>query len=245
MEENNKELIVRESSDVMSLSGDNLLEFANMAQKRVDALKIIMNAAISATTEYDWCLIGGKPYLQESGATKIARLFGVSWTIDKPEIITDIKGYKTYIFKGIFSFKNDSIEAEGSRSMRDEFFAGKGCSKTADEIDERDVRMGAYTNCINNGIKRLIPGLRNITTETLESAGVDVSKINGYTFKTGSKGGTSKTAEASGLTCSACGKPITQAEAAYSESKFGKRLCRDCQKNPPVQTSSEEHVGEE
>lgn len=233
MEDNNsKEIIVREASDVMSLSGDNLLEFASMAQKRVDALKTIMKAAISATTEYDWCLIGGKPYLQESGASKIARLFGVSWTIDKPEIITDVKGYKTYIFKGIFSFKNDSIEAEGSRSMRDEFFSGKGCAKQPDEIDERDVRMGAYTNCINNGIKRLIPGLRNITSETLEEAGVDTKKISGYTFKTGSKGGSTKNAEESGLTCAICNKPITQAEASYSESKFGKRLCRICQENP-------------
>lgn len=37
-------------------------------------------------------------------------------------------------------------------------------------IDERDVKMAAYTNCLNNGIKRLIPNLRNIDVATLENS---------------------------------------------------------------------------
>lgn len=32
------------------------------------------------------------------------------------------------------------------------------------------------------------------------------------------------------LKCRQCGKPITQAEASYSMNKYGKHLCRDCQK---------------
>jgi hypothetical protein len=32
--------------------------------------------------------------------------------------------------------------------------------------------------------------------------------------------------------CDKCRKPITAAEKSYSESKCGKPLCRDCQKNP-------------
>ena len=53
--------------------------------------------------------------------------------------------------------------------MKDEFFGGKpGKRKAVDEIPERNVRQAAYTNCINNGIKRIIPGLRGIDLKTLE-----------------------------------------------------------------------------
>ena len=118
--------------------------------------------------------------------------------------------------------------------MKEDFFAGKpdkdGKIKKPDEIDERDVKMAAYTNCINNGIKRLIPNLRNIDVDTLERAGLDVGKLKGYTFKTGSKGGNSGSAEDSGLVCENCGAAITQKVASYSQSKFGKMLCLSCQK---------------
>lgn len=91
--------------------------------------------------------------------------------------------------------------------------------------------MAAYTNCINNGIKRLIPNLRNIDIATLERAGLNVNDIKGYTFKEGSKGGKSKAAEESGITCSACGAAVTQKVASYSQSKFNKILCMKCQKS--------------
>lgn len=90
--------------------------------------------------------------------------------------------------------------------------------------------MAAYTNCLNNGIKRLIPNLRNIDVETLERAGLDTSKIAGYTFKKGCKGGNSGAAEDSGLVCESCGAAITQKVASFSQSKFGKALCMSCQK---------------
>ena len=121
--------------------------------------------------------------------------------------------------------------------MKEDFFAKQGKDKPLkkpDEIDECDVKMAAYTNCLNNGIKRLIPNLRNIDVATLERAGLDASKIGGYTFKEGSKGGTKKTAEESGLVCESCGKSVTQKVASYSQSKFGKILCMECQKGAAV-----------
>ena len=239
MEEVENEVMVvdNQPSNLMEIENDNLIKMAEIADKRVTALKKIITASLSLTTELDWTIISGKPYLQESGASKIARLFGVSWSIDKPEIIVDNKGYKTYIFKGIFTMGNQSIEAEGSRSMRDDFFSK---NKSLDEIDERDVRMSAYTNCINNGIKRICTGLRNITMATLEEAGLDAKLIHGYVHKEGSKGGSDKKAETSGLVCEDCGKAITQAEASYSEGKFGKRLCRACQKKTLDEIASQE-----
>lgn len=213
---------------------DNILYLAEKADKYIEAMNKIMTAALKITNELDWVLIGGTPYLQESGATKVARLFGISiQLIGNPVIERDNEGYKTYTYKARFMLRDQFIECEGSRSMKEDFFAKAGKDKPIkkpDEIDERDVKMAAYTNCLNNGVKRLIPNLRNIDIATLEKAGLDTKKIKGYTFKQGEKGGNSGKAEDSGLLCSKCNKPVTQTVASYSQSKFGAILCIDCQK---------------
>lgn len=220
-----------QSGGLLEANTDNILYLAQKAEEYIKAMNRIMDAALKITTEYDWILIGGKPYLQESGATKVARLFGISiQLIGQPLVEVDNEGYKTFTYKARFMLKDQFIECEGSRSMKDDFFAGKDKKKKPDEIDERDVKMAAFTNCMNNGIKRLIPNLRNIDVATLEKAGLDVNKIGGYTFKDGSKGGASKAAEESGLKCENCGKAVTQKVASFSQGKFGKILCMDCQK---------------
>lgn len=221
-----------QNSGLLDSSSDNILYLAEQADKYIIAMNKIMKAALQITSELDWCLIGGNPYLQESGATKVARLFGISiQLIGQPVVECDPSGYKTYTYKARFMLRDQFIECEGSRSMKEDFFAGKGDNKKKpDEIDERDVKMAAYTNCLNNGIKRLIPNLRNIDINILEDAGLDTSRIRGYTFKTGSKGGSSGKAEDSDLKCESCGKSITHQVASYSQSKFGKMLCMSCQK---------------
>lgn len=219
---------------LLDTNTDNILYLAEKAEKYIAAMNRIMDAALKITSELDWVLIGGKPYLQESGATKVARLFGISvQLIGNPTVSFDNEGYKTFTYKARFWLKDQYVDCEGSRGMKEDFFAKQGRDKPLkkpDEIDERDVKMAAYTNCMNNGIKRLIPNLRNIDVATLERAGLDVSKISGYTFKDGSKGGNSKAAEESGLFCSKCGAPVTQKVASYSQSKFGAILCMECQK---------------
>ena len=219
-----------QGSGLLDSNPDNIIYLAERADKYITAMNKIMTAALKITNELDWCLIGGTPYLQESGATKVARLFGISiQTIGAPTVEVDRDGYKTYTYKARFMLRDQFVECEGSRSAIEDFFAGKGKTKKPDEITDRDVKMAAYTNCINNGIKRLIPNLRNIDVATLEAAGLRTSEIRGYTFKTGTKGGNSGKAEDSGLVCSKCNNPITQAEASYSQSKFGAMLCRKCQ----------------
>lgn len=224
---------------LLDTNTDNILYLANKAEQYIEAMNRIMDAALKITTEYDWILIGGKPYLQESGTTKVARLFGISiQLIGSPVVEFDNEGYKTFTYKARFMLKDQFIECEGSRGMKEDFFAKAGKDmplKKPDEIDERDVKMAAYTNCLNNGIKRLIPNLRNIDIATLEKAGLEVSKIKGYTFKTGTKGGKApEKAEESGLICEACGNAVTQKVASYAQGKFGKILCYDCQKGATV-----------
>lgn len=219
-----------QNAGLLDTSADNIMYLAERADKLITAMNKIMSAALKITSEHDWTLIGGKPYLQESGATKVARLFGISWQIGTPKVECDSEGYKTFTYKGRFEMRGQFIECEGSRSMKDDFFGGKpGSRKAIDEISERNVRQAAYTNCINNGIKRIIPGLRGIDVKTLEEAGIDTGKIKGYTFKDGSRGGTGKTE--SGLKCEKCGTAISQKVASYSQSKYdGHMYCMDCQK---------------
>lgn len=233
---------VQSTSDaLLDMSVDNVLALADRADKMVTALNKIMSAAIKITTERDWCLIGGTPYLQESGAAKVARLFGISWRIHEgfPKTEYDGDGYPTFTYRMTFTLGGASIEQDGSRNARDEFFAGKRTDKngnaqkqkTVDEIDLGDVKRAAYTNCLNNGIKRILPGLRNLDVAALETSGLDVNQIRGYTFKEGSRGGTSpRKAEDSGLVCEACGAPISQKVASYSQSKYGRILCMTHQK---------------
>lgn len=218
------------NAGLLDASADNIMYMAERADKMITAMNKIMSAALKITSEHDWTLIGGKPYLQESGATKVARLFGISWQIGEPKIECDSEGYKTFTYKGRFEMRGQFIECEGSRSMKDEFFCGKADKrKSVDEISERNVRQAAYTNCINNGIKRIIPGLRGIDVKTLEESGIDAGKIKGYTFKDGNKGGISKTD--SGLKCEKCGASISQKVASYSQSRYdGHMYCMDCQK---------------
>ena len=233
--------VVRDEQDALiSMDFDNVLALADRADKMVTALNKIMEAAVKVTTPKDWVMIGGTPYLQESGASKVARLFGICWQIHPgyPMVDRDGDGYPTFTYRMTFRMGNQTIEAEGMRSARDEFFAGKRTDrsgnalkqKSLDEIDLADVKRAAYTNCLNRGIKAILPGLRNLDAATLERCGVKINGSGGYTFKTGSKGGNSGKAEDSGIVCEACGAPITQNVASYAQGRYGRALCMKCQK---------------
>lgn len=237
-------VVQNEQDALLNMDYNNILTLAERADKMVSALNKIMAAAIRVTVPKDWVMIGGTPYLQESGATKVARLFGIGWKIHPgyPKQDMDGDGYPTYTYRMTFTMGNQSIEAEGMRNARDEFFAGKRTDKSGnsvkqksvDEIDLADVKRAAYTNCLNRGIKAILPGLRNLDASSLEQNGLRLSEAGGYTFKTGSKGGNTGKAETSGLVCECCGASVTQKVASYSQGNFGGRiLCMKCQKNPP------------
>ncbi len=232
---------VRDEQDaLLNMDFNNVLALADRADKMVSALNKIMHAAIKVTTAKDWCLIGGTPYLQESGATKVARLFGICWQIHEgyPKAERDDDGYPTYSYRMTFRMGGQSIEAEGMRNARDEFFAGKRTDKNGnplkqkslDEIDLADVKRAAYTNCLNRGIKAILPGLRNLDISVLEQNGINIGNSGGYSFKTGTRGGNSGKAADSGIVCEECGSPVTQKVASYAQGKFGRVLCMDCQK---------------
>jgi len=170
---------------------DALIQIANQAEARIDAVVKIKQVALKVTNVDDWVDQQGKPYLMASGSEKIANLFNISWRIDEPvidkETDPDGKEFITYTYKGEFSLGGRTIEVEGSRSSRDEFFKKyiwENGKKTGEKpLDRRDLKMAALTNLLGNGITRIL-GIRNLTYEDLEKfAGIKKENVKGIQYK--------------------------------------------------------------
>jgi len=180
-------------SSIVPVASEALVELAAQAERRVEAINKIKHYSLRLTQPGDWVDQNGRPYLQVSGAEKIARLFGISWRIDEP-IREELEGgHYIYTYKGYFSLAGAEIEAIGSRSSKDPFFKryiyvnGERKELPPSEIDPGDVKKAAYTNCIGNGITRLL-GLRNISYEDLEKvAGIKREQIAKIQYKSKDK----------------------------------------------------------
>lgn len=190
---------------VPALGDETLVQLAEQAEKRVDAINKIKRAALKATNPGDWTDQGGKPYLWSSGAEKIARVFGVSWKISEPKFIQDESGHFSYSYTGTFSLAGATIEVVGSRSSKDGFFKryiGHGADRKElppSEIDKGDVMKAAYTNLIGGGICRLL-GIRNLSYDDLkEFAGILPDMISRVDYKKNGKTDTGIQSEGSQL----------------------------------------------
>ena len=180
-------------SSIVPVASEALVELAAQAERRVEAINKIKAYSLRLTQPSDWVDQNGRPYLQVSGAEKIARLFGISWRIDEP-IREDLEGgHYIYTYKGYFSLAGAEIEAIGSRSSKDPFFKryvyvnGERKELPPSEIDPGDVKKAAYTNCIGNGITRLL-GLRNISYDDLEKvAGIKREQITRVEYRSKNK----------------------------------------------------------
>lgn len=165
------------------------------AQETMELVKQIKILAIKQTNKHDWVDMGGKPYLQSSGAEKIARLFGISWKIieHKREDKQDEKGaYYIYVYKGEFTMGGKTIEVIGTCSQRDRFF-GKDKNtetgfKAAADVDITNVMKKANTNMVNRGITTLL-GIRNLTWEEVNAGGVEQKQTAKVTYAQGGAGG--------------------------------------------------------
>lgn len=166
-----------------TIGDDNLVGIAEAAERRVEAINRIKRAALAVTNPQDWTDQQGKPYLQVSGAEKVARLFGISWRIDQPILETGDDGHFDYIFKGYFSMGTAEIEVIGTRSSRDGFFS-RGGKLPPSEIDRNDVKKAALTNCIGNGITRFL-GIRNLTWEDLKVSNISQGDTPKVEYKQG------------------------------------------------------------
>lgn len=194
MENGRKE--TREIIPIEAIGDDFLIQVAEQAERRIDAVIKIKKVALKVTNARDWTDQQGNPYLQVSGSEKVANLFNISWRIDEPTYEEDPDGHYTYSYKGYFSLGSRNTEAEGSRSSRDGFFKqysydDKDGKKEKTEIsilnrtNKRDVKMAALTNLLGNGITRIL-GIRNLTWEDLkEFANITRDEVQSIQYKKG------------------------------------------------------------
>lgn len=181
----NGELIEQDGGMILS-SSDDIIALAENAERRIAAVKKIKTLALAVTNNQDWQDEGGKPYLWVSGAEKVARLFNISWRIGDPEIEEHGDGHFTFTYQGNFGIGGKEIQAIGTRSSRDPFFSrAKGADVDPSQISRGNVKKAAYTNCIGNGVTRLL-GIRNMTWDELAQAGITREK-SGSVDRSGKK----------------------------------------------------------
>jgi len=168
--------------NIPMIADETLTAIAEQAEKRINAVIKIKQIVFKVTNSHDFVDQAGKPYLQGSGAEKVARLFGISWRIDEPVFESLEGGHFSYSYKGYFTLGGTTIEAIGARSSKDGFFKKYGKESNGErkelppsEIDKTDVKKAAYTNLIGNGITRLL-GIRNLTWEELKEARITKEK---------------------------------------------------------------------
>ena len=166
------------------------LEAALKVAERNELLaRKIKTLALKQTNPKDWSDMDGKPYLQASGAEKIARLFGISWRIcegypQRDDQKDDKGSYYVYTYKGEFEMGGKTIEVIGTCSQRDKFFGRKGGElKNESEIDVTNIIRKAMTNMEVNGITRML-GIRNLTWEELAEAGLKQGQSAQVNYKT-------------------------------------------------------------
>jgi len=181
-----------ERKELALIGDDNLIQIAEQAEKRIEAVKKIKAMTLRLTNPRDWVDQNGNPYLMTSGSEKVANLFNISWRIDEPIYEEDPDGHYTYSYKGYFSLGSRNTEAEGSRSSRDGFFKQYNYDEKdrkeisiSDRTNKRDVKMAALTNLLGNGITRIL-GIRNLTWEDLkEFANITKDEVQSIQYRKG------------------------------------------------------------
>lgn len=165
-------------------------DLISIAQRRIGLVSEMIKFALHETNYRDWISQNDAPYLKHSGAERVALLFGMKrYNVKTEKFMTEDSKGKFFIYKttGVMALpgRYDSIEAVGTCSQRDKFWAYKGGKlRESIEIDETNILKKSYTNFVVNGVTHLL-GLRNITWEQLETAGIDKSKITKIEYKKG------------------------------------------------------------
>jgi len=164
-----------------------LLDNATLAEleRAVANYQKLVGIALRLTVEGDWSNQNGKPYLEATGCEKVKTPFGVDWyglELTKHDrgdyYFIQIKGRtRCRLLGGV------EIEVMGTRASNDKFFCMRGgVLLPMEEVDEPDVMKSALSNFIVNAVTRSI-GLRGLTWEQLEAAGLKKEKICAVEYK--------------------------------------------------------------
>jgi len=202
----------------------------------IEARKKIWQGILKLAMPGDWVVFESKDLdgnvrssvcLSGPGAERIAGLGVkfVNWKEAKKEIGEDDKGpWYRYWWECDAIFGGRILKAIGRASSRDKlFFMVRGEMRELSEIDEGNVKVAGYHNCMKEGVKLLF-GLRNIPKEEFEKAGIELTYARRVKLEEKPK------EKAEKPRCKNCGREITQDEVAASKKYCaGILLCGDCQ----------------
>ena len=168
---------VNENESIVEVHQESEVDALQIIEQRNALFQRVMSVAIAATSAHDWVDMGGKPYLQSSGAEKVARRFGVrifDVVCDREDLDDESGRYYLYTVTGKAAMgERDIIEAIGTCSSRDKFFGrAQGKNKLIQDVDIANIKKKAYTNFTVNAITRIL-GLRNMTWDDLASMGIN------------------------------------------------------------------------
>lgn len=141
------------------------------AEQSVKNLVKATQVSLMATNGNDWMDQGGKPYLQQSGIYKVARIWGVSFTHNTLQrVIEEVAGEQVirFVASTRASLDGRTVEMDGIASSDDDFFTRKG-SIPPSEVDINSVRKKAITNAQSRALKRLL-GLDGLTWDEVNTA---------------------------------------------------------------------------
>lgn len=195
MNDQKHEIVKAEATPLASAMDD--VDLVAYASRKVEQLNKLVAIIVKRTSSQDWTDLDGKPWLGDSGAERIMPLFGICvehHTNDKGnalhrEDLKDEKGsYFVYRIFGRASIQGSLpwVDVSGSCSSRKSFFArAHGKDRPQSDIDVTDIQNDAISDLYRNAVVRLL-GIRNLTWEELEAAGIERGKGGKVTYK-GSK----------------------------------------------------------
>lgn len=166
------EVVRREESPPSVLTGAAGLtpEMVRQVEEAVDLVPRVKAIALRATNHKDWEKFGDKAYLNESGAKKLAQLWGINLKnggqTEKQE--TDHAGgvVVRYSSKCIASMKLKNgdvryVEEIGESDSNDDFFRfrwqnGSRIELPLQERDLASIKKKSYTNAVGRAIKAIL-----------------------------------------------------------------------------------------
>lgn len=170
------------------LEDDSLIEIAQKAEQRIEAVKQIKNIVLKITNPRDWTNQNDRPYLGGSGCHKVATVFGIGWTfLGDPIKVREEDGHFRYDTKLSVFMRGRITEVMGSRTSKDPFFTtryrdGKQIELPPSEVDSGDVLKASITNAQANGISAIL-GIKNLAWEDLEKGGIKKSEVTEIQYK--------------------------------------------------------------
>ena len=191
-ENETKAEIVATGGGVMEIknSEDSMIERAAYMAK---FFKMALGKLAECTSASNWTDQAGKPFLDHNGASRIARVLGISIVDPKVEksIIEDNSGNKVLSFSiigGAYIVLPDGTQQFtpvcGTCDFQDKFY------KNRISFNETDIKKKAYANYIGRCIREFL-GIGGMTWEELAAHGISRDGVAKVDFKSGKNSGKS------------------------------------------------------